>query len=57
MGKMKNKDNRICNLVEIDFSIHFDIINELHCEKTCLQGFRPGPTQTGLYIHRRWLDA
>ena len=26
-------------------------------EKTGLQGFRPGPTQTGLYNHRRWLDA
>ena len=24
-------------------------------EKTCLWGFRPGPTQTGLYSHRRWL--
>ena len=20
-------------------------------------GFRPGPTQTGLYRHRRWLEA
>ena len=20
-------------------------------------GFRPGPTQTGLYSHRRWLEA
>ena len=24
-------------------------------EKTCLQGFRPGPTQTGLYCHCRLL--
>ena len=24
-------------------------------EKTCLRGFRAGPTQTGLYIHRGWL--
>ena len=24
-------------------------------ENTCLQGFRPGPTQTGLYGHRKWL--
>ena len=23
------------------------------CEKTSLLGFRPGPTQTGLYSHRR----
>ena len=26
---------------------------EPHCEKTGLRGFRPGPTQTGLYSHRR----
>ena len=26
-------------------------------EKTCLLGFRPCPTQTGLYGHRRWLEA
>ena len=26
-------------------------------EKTGLRGFRPGPTQTMLYSHRRWLEA
>ena len=26
-------------------------------DKTCCLGFRPGPTQTGLYSHRRWLEA
>ena len=30
---------------------------EPHCEKTGLRGFRPGLTQTGLYSHRRWLEA
>ena len=25
--------------------------------KTDLRGFRPGLTQTGLYSHRRWLEA
>ena len=25
-------------------------------EKTCLRSFRPGPTQTGLYSHRRKLE-
>ena len=30
---------------------------EPRCEKTGLQGFRPGPTQTGLYNHRRWLET
>ena len=36
----------------------------LHClsfeprsEKTGLRGFRPGPTQTGLYSHRMWIEA
>ena len=30
---------------------------ETRCEKTGLRGFRPGPTQIGLYSHRRWLEA
>ena len=30
---------------------------EPRCEKTGLPGFRPGPTQTGLCSHRRWLEA
>ena len=33
------------------------IINEPRSEKTGLQGFRLGPTQTGLCNHRRWLEA
>ena len=31
--------------------------NEPRCEKTGLRGFRPGPTQTRLYSHRRKLEA
>ena len=31
--------------------------NEPRSEKTGLRGFRPGLTQTGLYSHRRWLEA
>ena len=27
------------------------------CKKTGLRGFWPGPTQTGLYKHRKWLEA
>ena len=34
-----------------------NVTNEPHREKTGLLGFRPGPTQTGLYSHRRWLEA
>ena len=30
---------------------------EPHRDEACLRGFRPGPTQTRLYIHRRWLEA
>ena len=31
--------------------------NEPHHEQICLQGLRPGSTQTRLYNHRRWLEA
>ena len=30
---------------------------EPRCEKSGPQGFRPGPTQTRLYSHRKWLEA
>ena len=30
---------------------------EPHHEKTCIWGFQPGPTQTGLHSHRGWLEA
>ena len=30
---------------------------EPHREKTCLLGFRPGPTQRMLYSHTRWLET
>ena len=46
---------------------HVRIINFMNCiekfinepvrEKTNNLDFRPGPTQTGLYSHRRWLEA
>ena len=53
---------------KLPFSVfHFDLIcrlryfqtvlNEPRCEKTGLRGFRPSPTQTGLYNHRRRLEA
>ena len=35
----------------------FIVLNEPRCEKTGFRGFRPGSTQTGLYSHRRWLEA
>ena len=30
---------------------------ELHCEKTCLRGFRACPTRTWLYSHERLMEA
>ena len=38
-------------------SIMLFVLFEPPCEKTGLHDFRPGPTQTGLYNHRRWLEA
>ena len=41
-----------------EFSIAtYPMRNEPRSEKTGLRGFRPGPTQTGLYGDRRWLEA
>ena len=38
------------------FTRAYRLIEPRH-EKTGLRGFRPGPTQTSLYSHRRWLEA
>ena len=32
---------------------HYPFLYEPRSEKTGLRGFRPGPTQTGLYSHRK----
>ena len=37
--------------------IDAQLLFEPRHEKTGLWGFRPGATQTGLYSHRRWLEA
>ena len=39
------------------FTDYSNLSFEPRCEKTGLRGFGPGPTQTGLYNHRRWLEA
>ena len=39
------------------WSDHLLFTYEPRSDKTGLRGFRPGPTQTGLYSHRRWLEA
>ena len=41
-------------LLNVSWYINYvDTIIEPRCEKTGLRGFRPGPTQTGLYSHRK----
>ena len=52
---MPNYDNdgvAMCDLVH-----NVETVFKPRCEKTGLWGFRPGPTQTGLYSHRKWLEA
>ena len=50
--------NKTCNTIMSSGSLVYMSINfEPRFEKTGLRGFRPGLTQTGLYSHRRWLEA
>ena len=51
----KKKNNLLFKLMNTCFMA--GIKTEPRSEKTDLRGFRPGPTQTGLYNHTRWLDA
>ena len=32
-------------------------VYEQQRDKTCLRVFQPGPTQSRLYSHRRWLEV
>ena len=45
------------NIEKLTVYFIFLVAFEPRCEKTGLQGFRPGLTQTRLYSHRRWLEA
>ena len=48
----------LCSLISCSSFVGcIDITYKPRCEKTGLRGFRPGPTKTGLYSHRRWLEA
>ena len=42
---------------QVLFAFDSKMINEPVREKTGFRGFRPVLTQTGLYSHRRWLEA
>ena len=44
--KLVNSDN------EGQFPLSIPLLNEPHHKKTCLRGFQPGKTQTGLRSHR-----
>ena len=39
------------------FQCQLFMCDEPRCQKTGLRGFQPGPTQTGLFSHWRWLEA
>ena len=53
----KYKGTKCHGLVHLFHYIQLVERNEPCSEKTGLRGFRPGPTQIGLYGHRRWLEA
>ena len=42
-------------IYKVSKPITFKYHNEPRREKPCIQGFRPGSTQTGLYSHIKWL--
>ena len=53
----KLRNNRTANQ-SLLFSFHcYCNPSEPRCEKTGFRDFRPGPTQTGLYSHKKWLKA
>ena len=41
----------------VDEHMYFSFKDEPRRQKTGLRGFQPGPTQTGLGSHRRWLET
>ena len=56
-AKHKAEIVKIYHVLVLTAKLFGTILFEPRCEKTGLWGFRPGPTQTGLYSHRRWLEA
>ena len=51
----------MCFFLPCDTLVHSATLSSTEvgprCEKTSLRGFRPGPTQTGLFSDRRWLEV
>ena len=54
---MKTGDWKACKNYIINEKMNTKVCVEVHHEKACLRGFGPGPIQTWLYSHRRWLEA
>ena len=52
-----SKNKRKCAATILKLCLKSGEIFEPRCEKTGLWGFRPGPTKTWLYSHRRWLET
>ena len=48
---------RYFTCIQADSLSRVVVLFEPRCEKTGLRDFRPGPTQTGLYSYRRWIEA
>ena len=66
VGNPEDRFSRVAAYVHKENSIYdvrkfchrcYITINEPRREKTGLRGFRPGPTQTGLYKLRKELEA
>ena len=57
MDSMERMQYYVQQAIIIVFIEPCSYIIKPRCEKTGLRGFRPGPTQTGLYSHKRWLEA
>ena len=53
--KQKAEEVKVHPIIAMDSSSMTNY--EQHHEKTCLWSFRPDPTQTGLYSHRRCLET
>ena len=56
IGKERGMLLFVCALCFCPFFPPGILIEPVH-EKTNILGFQPGLTQTGLYSHKRWLEA
>ena len=57
LSRLEHENRFITSGLGVDRQPVVPVVVEPRREKTGLRGFRPGPTQTGLYSHTRWLEA